>query len=230
MNASPVVLGIDGNSIAHRAFHAYENRPGNTNDPYDRPLSATYGFLALLAGIADKVRSRCGRLDAVIVGFDDPHSSQRRDRYPDYKAHRPAKDPSLVTQLETIPDIVRRLGVTVITPTGLEADDVIASVAATAEQHGHRVVLATSDRDAFSQISPTTTVLRLASGLDQAVWLDPDTLHDTYGIWPAAYPLYAAMRGDSSDNLPGIAGVGEKRAAALVAAYTTVDDMLADPD
>ena len=146
----PVVLTLDGNSLAHRAYHAYRARSASISDPYGRPASAVYGFLALFAAVCDKVRGRYGRLDAVIVGFDDPTSSWRRSVYAGYKAHRSEKDPALVDQLAALPKLLNELGIVTIVPDGLEADDVVASVAAVAEQRQWRCVIATSDRDAFS--------------------------------------------------------------------------------
>lgn len=215
------VLVVDGNSLFHRAWHAYE-RSGMSNSA-GRPVFGTYGFLALLSGISDKVVP-----DAIVVGFDDQRGSTRKARCQEYKATRGDKSPDLYVQMNDTHLALRELGVAVITPPGLEADDVLGSVAATAEQEGWRCVIATSDRDAFSLISATTTVLRLVSGLDNAVWMTPDVLVQTYGIRPEQYLDFAALRGDPSDNLAGVQGIGEKTAAKLLAGLGSLDSALDD--
>ena len=221
------VLVVDGNSLAHRAYHAYAARNGREELTRGdgTPVWAVYGFCALLAGIINKVHP-----DHLIVGFDDPGASQRRDRYPAYKGTRADKDAALVAQLADIPVLLAELGVAVMTPDGLEADDVCGSVAAATRAAGGRCTIATSDRDAFSLIDDTTTVLRLVSGLDNAVEVTPEVLVTMCGVQPHQYRDYASVRGDTSDNLPGVAGIGEKTAAKLLGAYATVADALADPD
>jgi DNA polymerase-1 len=220
----PTVLAVDGNSLAHRAFHAYPSGPGEFTDSDGRPRGAVYGFLALLAGICDRVDPA-----AVVVGFDCGRSSQRRDTFPPYKAQRPDKDPGLLVQLDDLEWLLERLGVHVVRPAGWEADDVLASTAAAAEAVGWRCVVATSDRDSYALISPSTSVLRLASGLDQAVEVDAAGLHRSTGVRAEQYTEFAALRGDASDNIPGIPGIGPKRAALLLAEYPTVADAAADP-
>lgn len=218
----PTLLAVDGNSLVHRAFHAYAD--GDITDADGRPRGAVYGFLALLTGICDRVDP-----DGIVVGFDCRHGSDRRARYPGYKAQRPDKDPSLTLQLDDLAWLLDRLGVQVRCPEGWEADDVLGSAAAAAEAAGWRCVLATSDRDAYALLSPSTTVLRLGSGLDQAREVTAATLARTVGVRAEQYTEFAALRGDSSDNLPGIPGIGAKRAAALLREYPSVAAAAADP-
>jgi DNA polymerase-1 len=213
---------VDGNSLAHRAFHAYAD--GEITDSDGRPRGAVYGFLALLTGICDRVDP-----DGIVVGFDCRRSSDRRARFPDYKAQRPDKDPSLTLQLDDLAWLLDRLGVQVVCPEGWEADDVLGSAATAAEAAGWHCVLATSDRDAYALLSASTTVLRLGSGLDQAQEVTPAALSRTVGVRAEQYTEFAALRGDSSDNLPGIPGIGAKRAAALLREYPSVAAAAADP-
>jgi len=225
-----VLLAVDGNSITHRAYHAYAGRGVVMTDGAGRPRGAVYGAVALVAGCAQKVVGRYGRIDGLVVGFDDPQRSVRREHYPDYKATRAAKDPALVEQLEATATLLAELGVTTLVPEGYEADDVLASAAAAAEQAGWRCAVATSDRDACALVTDATTMLRITGGLDQSPWLDPDGVVDSFGVSPSRYGLYAATRGDSSDNLPGVPGLGPKRAAALWSTYPDLATALADPD
>jgi len=211
----PTLLAVDGNSVAHRAFHAYGGVP-------DR--GGLYGFLALLVAITDIVGP-----DAVVVGFDCRTSSVRKQRWSGYKANRSDKDPALLALLERLPSALRELGVAVVVPQGWEADDVIGSAALSAEAAGWRCVVATSDRDAYSLISERTTVLRLTSGMDRAVEVTAERLRAEVGICAAQYVEFAALRGDISDNLAGIRGIGGSRAAALLRAFPTVAEAAADP-
>ncbi|MDQ3538546.1 MAG: flap endonuclease [Actinomycetota bacterium] len=211
----PTLLAVDGNSLAHRAFHAY----GAVAD-----RGGLYGFLALLVAVTDIIGP-----DAVIVGFDCRGSSVRKQRWSGYKANRGDKDPALIALLERLPTALRELGVAVVVPEGWEADDVIGSAACGAEAAGWRCVVATSDRDAYALISERTTVLRLTSGMDRAVEVTAERLRAEIGVCAAQYVEFAALRGDTSDNLPGIRGIGPSRAAALLRAYATVAEAGADP-
>lgn len=217
----PVLLAVDGNSLAHRAFHAY-GALGLGGRGGDR--SGLYGFLALLTALHDKARA-----DALVVGFDCRERSVRRERHPEYKANRREKDPALHALLDLIPALLEDLGVSVHTEPGWEADDVVGSAAAVAEGLGWRCVIATSDRDAYGLVSQSTTVLRLRSGLDNAEEIDPRRLERKVGVPPDRYVELAALRGDVSDNLPGVSGIGPARAAALLRAYPTVEAAVADP-
>ncbi|MGH8904477.1 MAG: 5'-3' exonuclease [Egibacteraceae bacterium] len=208
----PMVLAVDGNSLAHRAFHAYP-----------RP-EALRGFCALLAAIADRVGA-----DGTLVGFDCPQRSVRRERWPAYKAQRPPKDPALYGVIGGAVAVLADLGVPVLVAAGWEADDILGSAAATAEGAGWGCVLATSDRDAYAQISATTSVLRLRSGIERAVEYRPERLVAELGVRPDQYVEFAALRGDVSDNLPGILGLGPTRAAALLRAYGSVAAAVTDP-
>jgi 5'-3' exonuclease len=221
--SAPTLLALDGNSLLHRAYHAYAASGMSRSD--GQPIFAVYGFVALLAGILDRVDPQ-----ALIVSFDDHLHSVRKAKFPFYKANREKKADDLYSQMDAVHQLLTRMGISVVVEPGWEADDVVASAATVAEQAGWKCVVATSDRDAFSLISEHTTVMRLVSGLDNAQWLTPDELHAKYGIWPQQYTDYAALRGDKSDNLPGVNGIGEKTAAKLLAAMGSVEAALADPD
>lgn len=218
LRAVPTVgtlLAVDGDSLAHRAYYGYQ--PSRMAAPDGRPIWAVHGFLTLLAGIIDKTNP-----DALVVGFDDHRGSVRRDAYPDYKAGRAEKAPDLYSQMAETVEVLRQLGVQVVTPAGLEADDVLASASEAAEAAGWQCVIATSDRDAFGLITERTTVLRLMDKLDNAVRMTPAVLLDQYGVRPDQYLDYASLVGDKSDNLPGVQGYGQKTAVKLLAALGSV--------
>lgn len=207
------LLAVDGNSLLHRSFHASARTGFHTAD--GRPMWAVRGLLSQLSAAVDRV---CA--DAVVVGFDDPAASSRRDRWPSYKSQRVPKPPSLEAQLEAAVEVLRELGVVVAVPPGLEADDVLASAAAYARTVGVTTVVATSDRDSFALIDDNTKMLRILNGgVDASPLLDPARLFMVTGVRPEQYVDFAALRGDVSDNLPGVPGIGPKTAARLLAEF-----------
>jgi DNA polymerase-1 len=203
----PVVLAIDGNSLVHRSYHAHA-RTG-------QPDWGVRGLLMQLVAAVDRVRPAL-----VVIGFDDADRSERRERWPEYKAQRSDKLDTLVTQLAAAADTMRRLGLCVVVPDGLEADDVMASAAALARRHGAETVIVTSDRDAFALIDSSTSVLRIINGgVDASPLMTPERLLLLCGVHPWQYRDYAALRGDPSDNIPGVRGLGPRTAARLLAEF-----------
>jgi 5'-3' exonuclease len=207
------LLAVDGNSLLHRSFHSGARTGFRTAD--GRPMWAVRGLLSQLAAAVDRT---CA--DAVVVGFDDRAWSVRRERWPTYKAHRVAKPATLEQQLDAAVHVLRDMGVVVAVPPGLEADDVLASAAAYARRVGVCTVVATSDRDSFSLIDDNTRMLRILNGgVEASPMLDPQRLEMVTGVRPDQYLDLAALRGDASDNLPGVAGIGPKSAARLLAEF-----------
>lgn len=222
MSNDAVVLAVDGNSLLHRAFHSGARTGFRAAD--GRPLWAIQGLLNQIVIAADR---SCA--DAIVVGFDDPDVSVRRATWPDYKAQRPEKLANLACQLREAPGVVAELGVPVVVPRGLEADDLLASVAAAAPAWGAQAVLLTSDRDAFALIDHNTRVLRLINGgAGVSPMLTPERLEILTGIRPDQYRDFAALRGDPSDNLPGIPGIGPVIAARLLRCFGTAQAMFSD--
>ncbi len=209
---SRVLLAIDGNSLVHRSFHAQARTGLRSAD--GRPMWAVRGLLSALVAAAERI---CP--DVIVVGFDDPDSSLRREKWPQYKANRVEKLETLVDQLAFAVEVLRELGVAVVVPAGLEADDVLASVAHFAPTVGATTVIMTSDRDAFTLIDEHTNVLRVINGgVEASPMLTPARLVTMLGVRPDQYLDYAALRGDASDNLPGVRGIGPKTAAMVLAA------------
>jgi DNA polymerase-1 len=219
---SPVLLAVDGNSLVHRSFHSQAGTGLRSAD--GRPLWAIRGLLTQLVAAAERI---CPT--AIVVGFDDPVVSHRRTRWPQYKAGRTEKLHTLVSQLDAAAEVLRSMGIAVVIPDGLEADDVLASAARYAPQAGARTVIVTSDRDAFALIDEHTRVLRIINGgVDASPLLTPDLLGLMLGIRPEQYCDYAALRGDPSDNLPGVRGVGAKTAARLLATMGSAAEVFDD--
>jgi 5'-3' exonuclease len=219
MSASPArtLLAVDGNSLLHRSFHASARTGFRTAD--GRPMWAVRGLLSQLAAAVDRT---CA--DAVVVGFDDRAVSVRRERWPSYKAHRVPKPPTLEQQLDAAVEVLRGLGIVVAVPAGLEADDVLASAATYARTVGARTVVATSDRDSFALIDDNTRMLRILNGgVEASPMLDPHRLEMVTGVRPEQYLDLAALRGDASDNLAGVPGIGPKTAARLLAEFGSAE-------
>lgn len=215
------LLVVDGNSLLHRAFHAYAGTGFRVGG---EPAWAVRGLLTQLAAAVDR---SCA--EAVVVGFDDPERSLRRERWPVYKAQRPDKLPGFVDQLRLAVRTLIRLGSAVCVPAGLEADDVLASAAAQAPGHGWQSVLVTSDRDAFALVDEHTRVLRILNGgVDASPMLTPQRLPLVTGVAAHQYRDLAALRGDPSDNLPGVRGVGPRKAGALLAEFDCAEAMFDD--
>ena len=214
---TPLLLVLDGNSLLHRAYHAAAT--GRLLDETGRPVWALKGLIGYIARAAARLRP-----DAVLVGFDCPDHSVRKQDYPAYKAHRPEKPADLAEQIVAAPDLLRATGICTVVATAYEADDILASAAAHARRQGWRSVVVTSDRDAFALIDAWTSVLRVRNGgLDEAVLVTAATLADVCGVQAWQYRDFAALRGDPSDNLPGVRGFGSATAARLLTAFGTLD-------
>ncbi len=219
-----LLLAVDAPSLLHRNHHA--RAESALRDQGGRPAWALHGMLRQILDVIDQFAP-----DAVVFGLDDRSSSVRADAYPAYKAGRREKDPALVDQLERACDLLDALGLRTVTPSGLEADDVSASAAAWAERSEWNCVIVTSDRDAFAHISARTQVLRLINGgIAGSPLLNPTRLHALYGIEAEHYLEYAALRGDISDNLPGVPGIGEKTAPVLLSQMGSMRAVWADID
>jgi len=216
MSTPDTWLVADLTNIMHRAWYTYPDADAAT------ARAATW-----IASAASRIGT-----DRILLAVDHPMgTTTRRMTWPAYKAQRSAKDPGLAATLAAAPDKLRAHGLSVIDDQPVEADDLLAQAVKQADAAGWHSVLMTSDRDAFSLISPTARVLRMVNGGPES-WpiLTPDRLVELTGVTPEGYPLYAAIRGDTSDNLPGISGLGEKYAAALVNALPapTLDALKAD--
>ena len=219
-----LLLVVDAPSLLHRNHHARADT--GLRDAGGRAAWALHGMLRQILEVIDQFAP-----DAVVFGLDDRTASVRAATYPAYKAGRAEKDPTLVDQLERASALLDALGLRTVTPAGLEADDVSASAAAWAESRGWDCVIVTSDRDSFAHISERTQVLRLISGgINASPLLNPARLRVLYGIAAEHYLEYAALRGDVSDNLPGVPGIGEKTAPVLLAQMGSMQAVWADID
>jgi DNA polymerase I len=216
------LLVIDGDSLAHRAFHALPPIKGAG----DRPIAALVGFANLVLLMWDTERPR-----AVLVGWDTYKSRlYRHDLWPAYQGTRPDFDPDLVEQLDRMPALVEALGFAAAKAAGYEADDFLAAAVAKEVAAGGTALVMTSDRDAYQLVSDAVTVLVPQTGGRPPLRIGPKEVVDRYGVLPEQVPDFIALRGDPSDNLPGAKGIGAKTAAALLLRYGTLENLLANVD
>lgn len=205
-----LLLAVDAPSLLHRNHHARAHT--RLRDRRGRPAWALHGILLQIIEAIEAFAP-----DAVIFGLDDRVESFREQIYPSYKAGRAPKDAELVDQLDRAGALLDALGMATLTPPGLEADDVSASAAAWAGRNDWDCVILTSDRDSFAHISEHTQVLRLINGgITNSPLLNPTRLQVLYGVAAQNYLAFAALRGDPSDNLPGVAGIGARTAPILL--------------
>jgi len=213
------LLLLDGHSLAYRAFYALpvENFATSTG----QPTNAVYGFTSMLINVLKEEQPT-----HVAVAFDISRETFRSAIFPEYKAQREASPAEFKGQVELIKEILEALAIPVVTAEGFEADDVIATLASQAEKAGAHTAIVTGDRDAFQLVDDVTTVLYPRKGVSDLARMTPDAVRDKYDIGPEQYVDYAALRGDPSDNLPGIPGVGEKTAAKWLNAYGDLQGLI----
>ncbi len=210
------LLAIDGNSIINRAF--YGIRLLTTKD--GRFTNAVYGFINILNRLKELEQP-----DGIAVAFDLKKPTFRHIKYPEYKAGRHATPPELLEQFEPLKKWLCAMGYTVLEKEGFEADDILGSLAALCEKSDSECVIATGDRDALQLISPSTRVMLSATraGAPEVISFDTAALFEKYGLSPAQMIELKALMGDSSDNIPGVAGVGEKTATDLISRFGSID-------
>ncbi|MBC8364096.1 MAG: DNA polymerase I [Actinobacteria bacterium] len=211
----PLLL-IDGNSLTYRAFFAL---PTDLMTASGQVTNAVTGFCAMLVTLL-----REHEPDGIAVAFDLPGSTFRHERLPSYKANRDRQPDILYEQLGLVRELVEALGLKVVDAEGFEADDVLATLAATARDAGREAIIVTGDRDSYQLVEdPYVRVLYNKRGVSDYALYDEAGIEERTGVSPGDYVLYAALRGDPSDNLPGVPGVGEKTAAKLVNTYRGLD-------
>src|SRR6516225_8279600 len=213
----PKLLLLDGHSLAYRAFFAL---PADLATKNGTVTNAVYGFTSMLTKvIADE------QPDYIAVAFDAPGgSTYRYDLDPDYKANRKETPDLFRSQLPLIHEVLETLEITQLEIPGVEADDVIATLATSAAESAIDVVIVTGDRDSYQLVAdPHIKVLYNKRGVSDYALYDEAGIFERCGVTPAQYPEYAALRGDTSDNLPGVPGIGEKTAAKLVTAYGSLE-------
>ena len=211
----PTLALLDGHSLAYRAFFAL---PTDLATPSGQVTNAVYGFTAMVIKLLGDEHP-----DAVAVAWDTPEQTFRSERYSEYKAQRDTAPDLFVGLLPLIDEVVEVLGFPQFKAPGFEADDVIATLARQGREAGWDVIVVTGDRDAFQLVADGVKILYTRRGISDVIVADAAYVEERYGITPNQYVEYAALRGDPSDNLPGVPGVGEKTAAKLLNSYGSIE-------
>lgn len=214
---------IDGNSLMHRAFHAV---PPTMNAPDGRPTNAIFGFLNMFLKMIDAFNP-----DGVVVAFDEGKPRVRMEMLPQYKAQRPPMDPDLHAQFPMIKELLTALNVPILQSEGWEGDDILGTMARLGEEAGCDMLLVTGDRDMYQLVTEHVNVVSTRKGLSDVAIMTPESVDDLYhGITPALVPDFYGLKGDTSDNIPGVPGIGSKKASALIAQYGSLDEVIAHAD
>lgn len=214
---------IDGNSLMHRAFHAV---PPTMNAPDGRPTNAIFGFLNMFLKMIDAFNP-----DGVVVAFDKGKPRVRMEMLPQYKAQRPPMDPDLHAQFPMIKELLTALSVPILQSEGWEGDDILGTMARLGEEAGCDMLLVTGDRDMYQLVTEHVNVVSTRKGLSDVAIMTPESVDDLYhGITPALVPDFYGLKGDTSDNIPGVPGIGPKKASALIAQYGSLDEVIAHAD
>ena len=214
---------IDGHSMAFRAFYALPTEKFTTST--GQATNAIYGFLSMLATLLNDEQPT-----HVAVAFDVGRTTFRTEMFPDYKAQRDETPPEFISQIPILKNLLTALGITTIEKPNYEADDIIATLATTAQPLGFETLIVTGDRDALQLVNNTTTVLYPMKGVSVIHRFTPQAVQDKYGLTPEQYPDFAALRGDPSDNLPSIPKVGEKTATKWIAQHGNLTNLLNNAD
>ncbi|WP_432110619.1 DNA polymerase I [Streptomyces sp. AA1529] len=216
--AQPRLMLMDGHSLAYRAFFALPAENFNTTS--GQPTNAIYGFVSMLANtLRDEAPTH------FAVAFDVSRKTWRSEEFSEYKANRSKSPDEFKGQVELIGELLDTMRVRRYAVDGFEADDVIATLATRAEAEGFKVSIVTGDRDTFQLVSDDVTVLYPTKGVSELTRYTPEKVQEKYGLSPAQYPDFAALRGDPSDNLPGIPGVGEKTATKWITQFGSLAEL-----
>ncbi|MFM2126755.1 MAG: hypothetical protein RL287_233 [Actinomycetota bacterium] len=213
-------LLLDGHSLAYRAFYALPVDKFATST--GQPTNAIYGFCSMLVNLLAEQKP-----DQVIVAFDHSRKTFRTERFPEYKANRAKSPDEFRSQFDYIVELIEGFNIPIVMREGYEADDLIATVTRVVKTASgdNQVFITTGDRDSFQLVDEKVTVLYPMKGVTELAAMTPVTIEAKYGLTPGQYPDFAALRGDPSDNLPSIPGVGEKTAIKWIQEYGSLSQI-----
>ncbi len=223
VDEKPTLMLLDGNSLAFRAFYALPAENFKTQGGLT--TNAVYGFTAMLINLL-----RDEQPSHIAAAFDVSRQTFRKEKYPEYKEGRSATPDEFRGQIDITKEVLNALGITVLAEQGFEADDIIATLATQAQESGYRVLVVTGDRDSLQLVSDDVTVLYPIKGVSELTRFTPEAVQAKYGLTPSQYPDFAALRGDPSDNLPGIPGVGEKTATKWIVEHGSLQGLVDNVD
>ena len=213
------LLLVDGHSMAYRAFYALPVENFKTSS--GQPTNAIYGFASMLINLIKEEKPT-----HIAVAFDVSRKTFRSEKFPEYKANRASTPDEFRSQMSHINEMVTCFGIKQYELEGYEADDIIATFTKSAEKSNYEVLICTGDRDSFQLVNNKTTVLYPKKGVTEMARMTPDAVKEKYGLTPQQYPDFAALRGDPSDNLPSVPGVGEKTATKWISDYGSLEKLI----
>lgn len=216
------VAVIDGNSLMHRAYHAV---PPTMTAPDGTPTNAAFGFLSMLLKFIEIEQP-----DALVCAFDKGRPKFRMEALEQYKAQRPPMDEELKAQFPVIENLLAAMNVPVVALPGWEGDDILGTVAARDEELGYRTLLVTGDKDAYQLASDLTKIVSTKRGITDVVIYGPEEVEERYGVTPDQFTDFLGLKGDKADNIPGVPGIGDKKAASMLQAYGNLEGIYANLD
>lgn len=219
---SRTVAVIDGNSLMHRAYHAV---PPTMTAPDGTPTNAAFGFISMLVKFIEMAGP-----DAIICAFDKGRPAFRMEALEQYKAQRPPMDDDLRVQFPIIEHLLEAMGIPVVALKGWEGDDILGTVAARDESLGYRTLLVTGDKDAYQLVSDLTRVVTTKRGITDVVIYGPEEVKERYGVTPDQFTDFLGLKGDKADNIPGVPGIGDKKAASMLQAYGNLEGIYENLD
>lgn len=222
MGESKTLILIDGHALAFRQYYALERTNMQTKD--GTPTWAVYGFFK---AVFDLLKNQNLKPDAIGVAFDVSHHTFRTEKYEEYKANRVAMPDPMRIQMGLIYEGLKAFNIPIYTKEGFEADDVIGTISRRACELGHQVYILTGDQDSFQLIRENGCIKVIIPSKGQLLEYNWDKVYEKLGVYPNQIIDYKALRGDTSDNIPGVRGIGEKIAVKLLDEYKTVDNVLA---
>ncbi|MFS2241339.1 DNA polymerase I [Microbacterium sp. OR16] len=219
-SAKPTLMVVDGHSLAYRAFFALPVENFTTKD--NQHTNAIYGFLSMLVNLI-----KAEKPTHMAIAFDTSRHSFRTEEYPEYKATRSETPGEFKGQIPLLQDCLAAMSIPVLTQEGIEADDILATLAKQGSEQGYDVLVVSGDRDTIQLVNDDVTLLYPSvQGVSQLKRYDPTTVHERYGVRPEQYPDIAALVGETSDNLPGVPKVGEKTAVKWLTQFGSLDELL----
>ncbi|MFM8627735.1 MAG: 5'-3' exonuclease H3TH domain-containing protein, partial [Candidatus Nanopelagicus sp.] len=222
-SSSNRLLLIDGHSMAYRAFYALP--VDNFKTSMGQPTNVIYGFASMLINLINEEQPT-----HLSVAFDDSRKTFRTEKFPEYKANRVSTPDEFRSQMSLLNEMIDCFGIKHFEQEGYEADDIIASLSKQAQDKKFEVFICTGDRDSFQLVNENVTILYPKKGVTEMSRMTPSAVYEKYGLTPKQYPDFAALRGDPSDNLPSIPGVGEKTATKWIADYGTLEQLIANAE
>ena len=223
MSDKKTLVLIDGHALAFRQYYALE-RTGLKNSE-NEPTWAVYGFFKAIFDLLERIKP-----DFIAVAFDVGRQTFRVEKYEEYKANREAMPDTLRCQIGMIVEGLQAFDIPIYTKEGFEADDVIGTISKIASDTGNNTLILTGDQDSFQLIDKEGSVKVLIPSKGELIEYNWDKVYEKLGVYPNQVIDYKGLRGDTSDNIPGIRGIGEKTAQKLLARYPHLEDLLADCD